>query len=293
MSTACVDRSHLLARLRQQLPPELASQLTTSAELLRRKAEGSALGAAERFPTGFALVDGLLGGGVRRGSFAELVGRGSSGRFTLGLSVLASATQMGEPAALVDIGDHLDTRAAEAQGIELARLLWLRPRALKQALAVAELVLGTGFPLVVVDVGLGGRMGRVAATAWLRLSRAAKAHRGALLLLSDAPRSGTAADVVLGLRAQPVLQSHVAVPTAPRRSPPPSLRQPRHSRCSLLAGLSTDVTLLRQRRGEAPLLGAARPGETVSLLLTPYAIQPPAERPRLAAAVPRRLVRSA
>ena len=99
-------------------------------------------------------LDRLLSGGLPRGGLVELSGRRSSGRFSIGLAALASATSSGEAAALVDLGGHLDPQSAEAAGADLTRLLWVRPARLKEAVASTEMLLATGFPLVVADLGL-------------------------------------------------------------------------------------------------------------------------------------------
>lgn len=143
-------------------------------------------------------LDGLLGGGLRRGTLVELVGWGSSGRFSLALGALAAATLRGEAAALVDLGDALDPRVAEAAGVELPRLLWARPRRLKEALGAAESILEAGLPVVVLDLGVPPVPGgRGVEAFWLRLARAAQAHRSALLVSSPYRVTGTAAHAVV------------------------------------------------------------------------------------------------
>ncbi|HKF43386.1 MAG TPA: hypothetical protein VKG01_09815 [Thermoanaerobaculia bacterium] len=143
-------------------------------------------------------IGSLLEGGLPRGKLVELAGRRSSGRFSIGLAALASVTSTGEPAALVDLGEHLDPQAASAAGVELELLLWVRPRRVKEALASAEMLLAAGFPLVVADFGLSPRGARyVPDAAWLRLARAAQAQSAALLLLTPWRMSGIAADAVL------------------------------------------------------------------------------------------------
>ncbi|HXO22042.1 MAG TPA: hypothetical protein VOA87_19165, partial [Thermoanaerobaculia bacterium] len=122
----------------------------------------------------------------------------SSGRFSSVLAALAAVTAVGEAAGLVDLGDHLDPAAAAAMGMDLQRLLWLRPRNLKQALAGAEMLIGGGFPLVVIELGsppLAG--GRGAEGAWVRLAHAAREQGTALLVGSPYRVSGTAAAAVL------------------------------------------------------------------------------------------------
>jgi hypothetical protein len=146
----------------------------------------------------FPALDELLGGGLPRGKLVEMIGSRSSGRFSAVLAALAAATTAGEAAALVDLGDGLDPQAAADLGLDLRRLLWLRPTILKQALAGAEILLGSGFPLVVLDLGNPPvRGGRGAEAGWLRLARAAQAQGAALLVASPYRVSGTAAAVVL------------------------------------------------------------------------------------------------
>jgi hypothetical protein len=151
------------------------------------------------FPTAIPAVDALLCGGLPRGSLTELRGAPSSGRLSLVLALLAAATQRGEAAALVDLGDHLDPQAAAAAGVDLARLLWVRPPRLREALAAAEIALGGAFPLVVLELGAPPLRGHRDEHAWLRLARAARHHRGALLVATPYRTTGPAAAEVLAL----------------------------------------------------------------------------------------------
>ena len=137
------------------------------------------------------------------------MGRPSGGRFSLVLALLAAATQAGEAAALVDLGDGLDPAGAAAAGVELPRLLWLRPRRLREALAGAEMLVVTGFPLVAIDLGLPpvpasgtGRSGSVQ-PFWLRLARAARSHGAALVVSAPYRASGAAAAEVVATRSEP------------------------------------------------------------------------------------------
>ncbi len=142
----------------------------------------------------------LLPAGLPRGELVELVGRRGSGRAGFGLALLAAATAAGENAVLVDLGDGLDPQGALAAGVVLERLLWARPPALKAALAAAEAALAGGFPLVLVDLGLppvaGGR-GQEA--QWLRLARAAREPKSALVVSAPYRATGVAAAAVLEL----------------------------------------------------------------------------------------------
>jgi hypothetical protein len=143
----------------------------------------------------------------------EVVGRRSSGRFSIGLAAMASSTASGQNAAFVDLGDNLDPQAAELAGVDLARLLWVRPRRVKEALSAAEMLLATGFRLVIADLGLTPRGGRfIPDAAWVRLQRAARAQGATLLLLAPYRMSGIAADAVVSAAARPVWQGSGRVP---------------------------------------------------------------------------------
>lgn len=182
----------------------LSEHVTTARELLDRRAREDR---PPPLPTASPELDRLLEGGLPRGRLVELVGGRSSGRFSVALALLAAATQAGEAAAMVDLGDGLDPAAAVAAGVDLERLLWLGPRTLRQALAGAEMLVATGFPLVVVDLGMppvrrGGLDSQGAQAAWLRLARAA-GERGAALFVSAPYRaSGAAAASVLTIRPE-------------------------------------------------------------------------------------------
>ena len=148
----------------------------------------------------------------------ELIGERSSGRFSTVLATLAATTTAGEAVALVDLGDGLDPRIAAAAGVDLERLLWVRPPHLKKALVSAEMLLAGGFPLVIIDLGnppVPG--GRGVEAAWLRLARAAQSHDAVLLVSSPYRASGTAATgVVKAMRGRPRWSSKGSgTPSAP------------------------------------------------------------------------------
>ncbi len=189
--------------LSESLPASLRGHLQTARELGRRAAQTAS---PPPFATSVGALDRLLEGGLPRGRLVELIGRKTCGRFSIVLSTLASATGAAETTALVDLGDSFDPQAAETAGAALERLLWVRPRRLKEALISTEMLLGTGFPLVVLDLGhppVPG--GRGVEAFWLRLARAAAARDAALLVSSPYRVSGTAAAaVVKAMDARPV-----------------------------------------------------------------------------------------
>jgi hypothetical protein len=223
----------------------------------------------------------LLAGELPRGQLVEMVGARSSGRFSTVLAAIAAATMAGEAVALVDLGDGLDPQAAAALGVDLRRLLWLRPATLKQALAGAEILLGGGFPMVALDLGNPPvRGGRGTEAGWLRLARAARAHGAALLVASPYRVSGTAAAIVLrsALPAGGGARWQGSPSRATPRETPRKASRPSGGPPWLLDGLSCQVTLEKCRGRLLP----ARPQE-LELRLAPLEL-PAAElelpRPR-------------
>jgi len=75
--------------------------------------------------TGIAELDALAGG-LPRGALTEVVGPASSGRSSVLLSILATATAREEVCALVDTDDAFDPKYAVVAGVDLKRLLWVR-----------------------------------------------------------------------------------------------------------------------------------------------------------------------
>lgn len=187
--------SEAFRQLKRVLDPAVATKVRSGAELLRR-AENSPH--TIFVPTAIDALDALLGGGLERGKLVELVSRRAAGRFSIAMSALAAATAAGEAAALVDLGDHFDPQLGAACGIDLRRLLWVRPRTVKEAVMSAEMITATGFQLVVVDLGLHPVRGRRAPdAAWVRLARTAEAAGAAMLVSSPYPVTGTASEAVI------------------------------------------------------------------------------------------------
>lgn len=193
-----LEESPALHRLRAVLPQGFQQHIRSARELDRELRDARETETEATLRTAVPALDRLLDGGLPRGQLVELVGSRTSGRFSTVLAVLAAATSIGEAAALIDLGDGLDPASTEALGADLQRLLWLRPHDIKQALAAAEMVLASGFPLVAMDLGMPPvRGGRGVEAAWLRLARAARAHNAAFLVSTPYRVSGTAAGVVL------------------------------------------------------------------------------------------------
>src|SRR5581483_7801039 len=125
--------------------------------------------------TGVSEVDAATGG-LPRGGLTEIFGSASSGRTSLLISILATATERQEICALVDAEDAFDPPSAAAAGVRLDRLLWIRcGRNVEHALKAADLLIhGGGFGVVAMDLGdtPPQTARRISLTSWFRLRRA-------------------------------------------------------------------------------------------------------------------------
>jgi recombination protein RecA len=153
--------------------------------------------------TGLAEVDAVAGG-LPRGALTEIFGPPSAGRTSLLHAILASATKAREACALVDASDAFDPLTAEAAGVDLDRLLWIRcgPKP-ANALKAADLLLqGGGFGLVVLDLGdIAPRQARrVPLTSWFRFRRAVENKPTCLVALEQEPCAQSCSSLVLEMR---------------------------------------------------------------------------------------------
>ena len=158
---------------------------------------------------------------------SEVAGPPSSGRTSLVLELLARATQRGEVAAVVDATDAFDPPSAAAAGVDLARLLWVRPPDLAAALrGTSHLLAARGFAAVVLDLaGLDPRAA-FGARLWPRLRQETAATDTALVILGDRRVAQGFADLALDL-----------APALPRFEG------------AFFAALESEVLLVRDRRG--------------------------------------------
>jgi hypothetical protein len=108
--------------------PNLSAELASADPRLAHITPASRLDirpAPEMVSSGIPAIDALTGG-MPRGCLTEICGPASSGRTTLLLAALAAATRRGEFCAVVDASDVLDPHSAQAAGVDLDRLLWVR-----------------------------------------------------------------------------------------------------------------------------------------------------------------------
>ena len=148
----------------------------------------------------------LLAGGLPRGGLTEICGPPCSGRTSLLLSALAARTAQAEVCALVDGRDGFDPHAAQAAGVQLEQLLWVRCREMEQALRATDLLVrGGGFGMIAVDLAdIDPKTVRgVPLNAWFRFRRAVEDTPAILLLLEQESNAKTCASLVLRLEAEP------------------------------------------------------------------------------------------
>jgi hypothetical protein len=167
-------------------------------------------------PTGITALDAQLAGGFPRGQLSEIVGPRSSGRTSLLLQMLAAATRRQEIVALVDALDMLDVASAEAAGVDLRRVLWIRgrvaaspgrcrdmnERALDRVIKALTLVLQAGnFGLVVFDIADAPMyaLARLPFTTWRRVQRIIEGSQTACVLVGDASTARSAGGISVRL----------------------------------------------------------------------------------------------
>jgi hypothetical protein len=181
-----------------------------------------------RLPSGLQQLDALLGGGWPCGRISEVLGPLSSGKTSLLLALLAAVIRRGEVAACVDLADALHPESLATAGMNLARLLWVRPHSLTDGLRCTELLLHAGgFAMVVLDLGTGAprKVSDLAACSdptgsgpaeltptagprplrravWPRLLYAAEQSRTALIILAPHRVAGSFAACSLRLQSR-------------------------------------------------------------------------------------------
>ena len=159
-------------------------------------------GGASALSTGCARLDQVLGGGLPRGKLVEVAGPWSSGKtaLVLGTAARLTAGERKRLCAYVDGRGELYPPSAAALGVDLERLLIVRPPAREVARA-AEIVARSGaFTLIVLDLPDGQRIEDGAAG---RL-RAAAAAGPTVVALTSQPGALAAAVLKLEVTAQVV-----------------------------------------------------------------------------------------
>jgi len=159
-----------------------------------------------RLPANLPSINTLFTGGIPRGRISEIIGNQSSGRTSLAASFMASATQKGEVAGLVDFTYSFDPLTMSQAGIDLSKILWVHPADFKKTLRAAELILEAGgFGLLVVDWGFENRS--LKQSSALRLARWAERSGSAVLFLGPHRMCGTFSALALRLNRNSCLFS--------------------------------------------------------------------------------------
>ena len=210
--------------------------------------------APEMVSSGIAAMDALTGG-LPRGCLTEICGPASSGRTTLLLAALAAATRRGECCVLVDASDALDPQSADAAGIELDRLLWVRcgensaEKSLEQLLRATDLLLESGgFGLIALDLGdLPPQAARrIPLTTWFRFRRAVEHTPTVLLAVERQSIAGSCSSLLIKLAS-----SENRISEKPMDS---QFQLPSHAQ--LLTGLEITAELVRSRLDRKPVRSA-------------------------------------
>jgi hypothetical protein len=171
--------------------------LTSAASWIRDRRAGAA--------TGLATLDEALGGGLPRGHLSEVVGPRSAGRSTVLCAILAAAAARGEAVALIDASDRFDPASAEASGLDLAKLLWVRETGdAARALKATNLVLQAGgFGIVAFDLAdvAGPVVRQFPHTTWMRIGRVIEGSQTAAVLIGAERIARSPGGVTIALEA--------------------------------------------------------------------------------------------
>lgn len=147
------------------------------------------------------LATSLPGLDLPRGCLTEIVGPASSGRTTILQAALAAATGRGETCAVVDAADAFDPASAEAAGVRLDHLVWIRcGHNAEHALKAADLLIqGGGFGIVALDLGdtPPATARRISLTSWFRLRRAVENTPTVFLALARRQNAKTCATLAV------------------------------------------------------------------------------------------------
>lgn len=197
----------------------------------------------ETAPIGIEAVDALTGG-LPRGSLTEIFGPAGSGKTSLLLAALASRTRAAEVCAVVDGRDAFDPASADAAGVRLEQLLWVRCREIEQALRATDLLIqGGGFGLIALDLSdLSPKLVRhIPLNVWFRMRRAVENTQTILIALEEESNAKTCASLVLRLEREAARWSETTAAES-------------HTQARLLEGWRGSVERVRERRREPVLM---------------------------------------
>ena len=151
------------------------------------------------FSTGIPALDRATGfDGIPRGRVSELTGPPGSGALTLGLRALATALDHGGLAAYVDLPGTFAPTAGAALGLDLSRLVVVRPPDADTALhATATLLRSNAFEALLLDL----EAARPRANRWSHLADlAGRGAAGLVVVTASAGRRVTGLPYLASLR---------------------------------------------------------------------------------------------
>ena len=164
----------------------------------------------EVFSTGIPAIDCEMGG-IPKGALTQICAPAgvTSGRTTLLLSLLAQVTAKEQFCALVDASDCFDPESADAVGVCLSRLLWVRciqrgMKAVEQAFKSADILIQNGgFGVIAIDLGNVDEklIRKIPLTPWFRFARVMEALPTALVVLLPYAAAQSCAALTLNLAA--------------------------------------------------------------------------------------------
>ncbi|MBE7557376.1 MAG: hypothetical protein HS126_40580 [Anaerolineales bacterium] len=105
-------------------------------------------------PTGFTSLDkALVGiGGIPRSRLTEITAEKTAGMTTLALKVIANAQAERDMAAYLDLGAIFDPDYASRCGVNLSKLLLVRPQTVQEALEITHSLIGSrGVGVLIFD----------------------------------------------------------------------------------------------------------------------------------------------
>ena len=164
----------------------------------------------EVFSAGIPALDGETCG-IPKGALTQVCAPAgiTSGRTSLLLSLLAQVTGKEQFCALVDATDCFDPESADAIGLCLSRLLWVRcsgrsMKPVEQAFKAADILIQNGgFGVIAIDLGNVDEklVRKIPLTTWFRFARVMEALPSALVILLPYSAAQSCAALTLNLAA--------------------------------------------------------------------------------------------
>lgn len=186
-----------------EIRAQIERQIPGALSVLKRSAP-------EVFPTGIAAIDRELGG-IPKGALTQICAPAAitSGRTSMLVSLLAQVTGKEQVCALVDATDCFDPESAEANGVYLSHLLWVRcsgskMKAVEQAFKAADLLIQNGgFGIIAIDLGDVDEklIRKIPLTTWFRFARIMEPLPTALVMLLPCPAAQNCAALTLNVSA--------------------------------------------------------------------------------------------